>query len=194
MVEEVAQSSPVFDLGTGSRFRKEIAPYRDMLMETGYYALGYHVRRQGELTPDLDADLQSLPFRTGSVGGAFAIEVFEHLPHPWKAAEELHWVLRPGGKALVTVPFQTGYHGVPGPDGYEDYFRYSESGLKSLLGMFKKVEVVPVGGKLYRLIHTPPFLFLRGPMMSRALVGAFNAIDARQPPSSPLRWLALVER
>jgi len=184
----------VLDFGTDSKFRKELAPFRSQLTEAGYYALGFHVRRQGELTPDLDADLQSLPFRTGSVGGAFAIEVFEHLPEPWRAAAELHRVLRPGGRAMITVPFWSGYHAKPGPAGYGDYFRFTEDGLRSLFAMFDRVDVTPLGGKINNLLTTPPFHMLKRLALSPRLVRVFNALDSGMPTRSPTRWLVRLDR
>ena len=149
-VEDVAQQGPVLDFGTDFKFRKELAPFRKLLTDSGYYAVGFHFRRQGELRPDIDADFQHLPLRTGSVGGAVAIEVFEHLPEPWRAADELHRVLKSGASAMVTVPFITGYHGLTSTGGYGDYFRYTEDGLRSIFAKFDRVDIIPLGGKLHR--------------------------------------------
>jgi SAM-dependent methyltransferase len=192
-IEDVARAGPVLDIGTDRKFRKELAPFRTLLSEKGYYALGYHVRRQGELTPDIDGDMQHLPFRTGSIGAVMAIEVFEHLPEPWLAADELRRILRPGGKAVITTPFQTGYHGSSGPHGYGDYFRYTEDGLRSLFSEFARIDVVPLGGKLNKLINTPPFQGLRTLALSPGLVRVFNALDRRMPTRSPTRWLVKLE-
>ena len=47
---------------------------------------------------------ERLPFASGSFAGAVAIAVFEHVPDDGAAFAELARVLRPGGRAWVTVP------------------------------------------------------------------------------------------
>jgi len=146
-VEQLCSSGPVFDLGTDFKFRKELKPFKSLLSEHGYYALGYHSEFSSEQElPDVDGDIQALPFRLNSVSAVICLEVFEHLPAPWKAAEELYRVLKPGGRSLVTVPFMTGYHGKRGV--YGDYFRYTRDGLKTLFDKFDEIRIHPLGGKL----------------------------------------------
>lgn len=50
--------------------------------------------------------ITDLPYRTGSVGGAFCAHVLEHLNRDelLAAASELERVLRPGGRAVIVVP------------------------------------------------------------------------------------------
>jgi len=50
---------------------------------------------------------EKMPFADGSFEIAWCSEVLEHLFDPGFALREMHRVLRPGGKLLVTVP----YHG-----------------------------------------------------------------------------------
>lgn len=56
-------------------------------------------------------------------------EVMEHCIHPWNAPESLWKLLKPGGWAFVSVPYNFRLHG-PNPDG----FRFSPEGLKSMFG------------------------------------------------------------
>ncbi|HYU05148.1 MAG TPA: class I SAM-dependent methyltransferase [Jatrophihabitantaceae bacterium] len=44
----------------------------------------------------------SLPFRTGSVGVAYCSNVLEHVAQPWRVADELVRVTRPGGTVFVS--------------------------------------------------------------------------------------------
>jgi 2-polyprenyl-3-methyl-5-hydroxy-6-metoxy-1,4-benzoquinol methylase len=63
-------------------------------------------------------------------------EVLEHTLKPWLAVDELHRMLRPGGCLALTSPFNFRIHG-PEPD----CWRFTESGLRSLLDRFARVTV-----------------------------------------------------
>lgn len=54
-------------------------------------------------------------------------EVLEHTLKPFRAVAEIHRLLKPGGLALVSVPFNFRIHG-PLPD----CWRFTEHGLRSL--------------------------------------------------------------
>jgi SAM-dependent methyltransferase len=57
----------------------------------------------------------------------YSNNVFEHLRRPWIAAENIVWLLRPGGICITIAPFSLRYHESPA-----DYFRYTHTGLASL--------------------------------------------------------------
>lgn len=56
-----------------------------------------------------------------------SIDVFEHLNRPWKAAEEITRILKPGGIAFTSTLFSWRYH--PSPI---DYYRYTPDALEFL--------------------------------------------------------------
>jgi SAM-dependent methyltransferase len=56
-----------------------------------------------------------------------SLDVFEHLNRPWKAAEEIIRLLKPGGIAFTSTIFSWRYH--PSPI---DYYRYSPEALEFL--------------------------------------------------------------
>jgi SAM-dependent methyltransferase len=58
----------------------------------------------------------------------FCEQVLEHVRHPTRAARNLWRLLRPGGLAIVSVPFMIRIHREP-----EDYWRFSPAGLEALL-------------------------------------------------------------
>jgi SAM-dependent methyltransferase len=58
----------------------------------------------------------------------FCEQVLEHVRHPARAALTLFRLTRPGGIAIVSVPFLIRLHREP-----EDYWRFSASGLRALL-------------------------------------------------------------
>ncbi len=64
-------------------------------------------------------------------------EVLEHTLNPFSATEEIHRILKPGGLALVSVPFNFRIHG-PLPD----CWRISEHGLKAIFNAKRGFEIV----------------------------------------------------
>lgn len=78
---------------------------------------------------DVAADLHALPAEwAGRFSGVVCSEVLEHVARPWLALPELRKVMRPGGTLLVTTLTTFHIHGYP-----DDYYRYTESGLRLLL-------------------------------------------------------------
>lgn len=57
---------------------------------------------------DLQADLTGLPFADGGFDLVLSSHVLEHIPDDRAALAELARVLRPGGTAILTVPFDPG--------------------------------------------------------------------------------------
>jgi SAM-dependent methyltransferase len=85
-------------------------------------------------------DLRRLSFPDGSVGTAVCLETLEHCEDPLSACRELARVVAPGGVAIVSAPFLLGIHGYP-----EDYFRFTPSGMASMLGAFDAVWTSGIG-------------------------------------------------
>ena len=52
-----------------------------------------------------------LPFRDGSVDVCFSSNVLEHVPEPWRMAEEMLRVTRPGGTVFISYMAWYGPHG-----------------------------------------------------------------------------------
>jgi SAM-dependent methyltransferase len=66
----------------------------------------------------------------------FCTEVLEHTLQPFDAVTELYRVLRPGGRLVLSTPFNFRIHG-PRPD----CWRFTEDGLRALLRPFTDVEI-----------------------------------------------------
>lgn len=126
--------------------------------------------------PDVNADATSLPFRSASVDGVVMCELLEHVPFPQGVVAEAHRVLRPGGLLLGSVPFIMGLHGDP-----DDFFRYTESGLRQLLTPFSRVAIRPHGnhiGAAWRLLTLRfPAAVIANPVVRLTS----NRADARCP-------------
>jgi SAM-dependent methyltransferase len=67
-------------------------------------------------------------------------EVLEHVLQPFDAVKEIHRILKPGGVALITTPYNFRIHG-PLPD----CWRFTEHGLRALFSKgFEVKELVAV--------------------------------------------------
>ena len=78
---------------------------------------------------DQVADIHDLPAEwAGRFSGVLCSEVLEHVARPWIALPKLREVIAPGGWIVVTTLFAFPEHGFP-----DDYYRYSQSGLRLLL-------------------------------------------------------------
>lgn len=66
-------------------------------------------------------------------------EVLEHTLDPFSASNEMHRILKKGGKLLLSTPFDFRIHG-PLPD----CWRFTEHGLRILLKQYSSVEIYPL--------------------------------------------------
>jgi len=90
---------------------------------------------------DLVTDAAALGIASASVDCVYLPALLEHVPYPAAVVDEVFRVLRPGGIAVVEVPFMQGYHADP-----DDYQRYTLSGLRTLLSKFREVEASALAG------------------------------------------------
>jgi SAM-dependent methyltransferase len=148
----------ILDVGCGMR------PYRALLTEASTYV---GLDSNPSLEPDVVGSVLRLPFENGSFDGVLCNEVLEHVPTPTRALEELHRVLRRGGRLYVTVPQAWGLHYEP-----DDYYRYTRYGISHLLEQagFELLEVRQMGGLFsYAAVRFVDLMVLRGlfPLLER---------------------------
>lgn len=101
---------------------------------TGYFTLGHTSDTQS----DQVGDVTELPFDDEDLDAIVCTEVLEHCTDPFRAVDEMHRVLKPGGLLLVTSPFLWPWHGNAH---YPDYWRFTDQGWKHLLRQFADLTV-----------------------------------------------------
>jgi SAM-dependent methyltransferase len=110
----------VLDVGCGLR------PYEEFFAHCTY--VGLDVEESGRTADEKNADIYfnglDIPGEDNRYDGTICNEVLEHCVDPVKLLSEMHRVLKPGGKLMVTVPFIWGIHEAP-----YDFRRYSHYGL-----------------------------------------------------------------
>jgi SAM-dependent methyltransferase len=196
IIATAATQSPVYDLGTSGRFAKELSFVRDVFDGKQYFAGGFSAD-PAVIPPgcDLACDVQRLEgLADGCAGAVLSMQVLEHVEDPLRAMREMARILKPGGYAVVAVPFLTSYHGKrpkpvnpvfdrdapvatnqSGHGEYHDFWRFTHEGLAHLFAEagFARVEVWPIDG---------PFicrLELLGVFQRLSRIGPLRALLAR---------------
>ncbi len=99
-------------------------------------------------------DIHNIPLENENVDGIFCIAVLEHVKNPIRAMEEMHRVLKPGGKILIYVPFLYYYHAHEGY--YGDYWRFTHDTLVGFAESFSNYDLVPVRLPIETLTRLTP--------------------------------------
>ena len=97
----------------------------------------------------LVADLLDLPFEAGSFDAVVAQGVLEHVIDPYRAADEIHRVLKPAGLVFSTTPFVLGVH-LP----VADYTRFSRLAVIRLFRRFAPIECDVIEGAAVTLAYS----------------------------------------
>jgi len=117
-------SGNVLDFGCGSK------AYEHLFTVDKYTGIDVEQSGHGHEQEQIDVvyDGKIMPFADATFDGCFCSQVFEHLFDIELSIQEIHRVLKPGGKFLLLVPFVWHEHEVP-----YDFGRYSAYGLTHLL-------------------------------------------------------------
>lgn len=114
----------LMDFGCGSK------PYKSLFRVEKYIGVDFenpgHPHTQEQI--DVFYNGKTLPFENNFFDSVFSSEVFEHIFNLDEILKEIHRVIKPGGKMLITCPFSICEHEVP-----HDFARYSSYAIKYLL-------------------------------------------------------------
>jgi SAM-dependent methyltransferase len=131
-------SGTIVDIGAGA------GPYRHAFAKAGlgYVAIDIEdATRFGYANRDaVSFDGLRMPFEDESVDGFICTEVLEHVENPAALVDEMHRILRPGGRGLVTLPWSARFHYQP-----NDFQRLTPTALARLFSRFPNVDIRPRG-------------------------------------------------
>ncbi len=114
----------VLDIGCANQFIKDYLSTEHIYIGLDYYQTA---TQWYETRPQLYGNAQALPIANNSVDTVLLLDVLEHLPCPEKCLQEIQRVLKPGGQALIKVPFLYPLHDEP-----LDFQRWTQYGLQQL--------------------------------------------------------------
>lgn len=126
----VSAAAVVLNVGAGGRTAKVIEPVR---ARQGFQLISLDI--DPARGPDIVADIITYAPQV-RYDVIVMIEVLEHVRQPFDAVRNVHRLLKPGGRLVLSTPFLFPLHDRP-----MDFFRYTRYGLEELLGEFAQVEV-----------------------------------------------------
>lgn len=116
-------SGRLIDIGCGVKpYEKMLAPYVE-----AHVGLDRDQPFNLAARVDMVGTAYDIPAEDGDFDCALSTAALEHLAEPEAALRECFRVLRPGGKALYTVPLMWHIHSAPW-----DYYRFTRYGLEHL--------------------------------------------------------------
>ncbi len=138
-IREITKNKVVIDLGSATRFHKQLSKYKLLFKDIRYYALDINFH------PELDivADIQNLPLKNNCIEAVLCKDVLEHVLEPFKAVDEIYRILNKGGLAFISVPFLHPYHA---SEAQKDFYRFTKDGLEYMFRNFSEMKLQPCGG------------------------------------------------
>ena len=105
-----------------------------------YYSIDIDLKRKPNEVYDVCSENFKINFNPNLI---CAFEVLEHVKNPFKAIDNIYSTLKKNDICLASTPFCFHIHDEP-----NDYFRYTEYGLKHLFNKFSEVQITRRNGWL----------------------------------------------
>ena len=151
----------ILDVGCGQ------SPYRFLLdaSQTKYYGIDIVDADKfdydnKDITPFNGVDI---PFEDNKFDGLICTEVLEHVAHYQKLIDEMHRVMKPGAKGIITIPWSARYHYIPW-----DFFRYTPSSLKTMFAGFAEAKISHRGTDVTVIANKVIVMFFRNLIPAQA--------------------------
>ena len=127
------EDGPILEIGSkdhGGRIdHAGTTTFRTVYSANEYVGVDLEAGKGVDYTVDLVEGIGELPENHFAL--AICCSVMEHVARPWKMAENITRLVRPGGRLYISVPWVWRYH--PYPD---DYYRFSFRGIMQLFPEF----------------------------------------------------------
>ena len=118
IAEELVKNSSVLDVSSGNK------PYEQLFKHCNYTTHEFTENKKiidgfrqetsiENKKHDIYSPIDNIPVPDNSFDLVICTEVFEHIPEPIKAMQELVRICKPNGKILITAPFTSGIHQEP---------------------------------------------------------------------------------
>jgi SAM-dependent methyltransferase len=156
------QRYPLLELGCGNVTLAHESAVRGMVIGLDNDLSALRSRNAPGAAVDLETNV--LPLRSGAVGSVLAKDILEHVQKPWLLLHEVHRVMRPGGKILVSVPMALGSRV------WEDYTHVRGFTRNALVAMLQDTGFrvlrtgimggIPLTGKLGLADYIPAMMLL----------------------------------
>lgn len=122
-----------------------IQPYRELIpFEHTYWSID--IRRTALV--DVLGDAERLPLADNSIDIVICTQMIEYVVNPAQLGDEMHRVLRPGGRVLLSAP------SIFPRDSEHDRWRFFPAALRHLFRNFSEVEIVPECGSAAGFLRT----------------------------------------
>lgn len=129
----------ILDIGCGSK------PYSSFFKGTKKY-IGVNLTLNEYV--DCITSAENLPFASESFDVVISTQMLEHVKDPAKVLKEIYRVLKKEGVVFLSTHGIWEKHGSP-----DDYWRWTDDGLKILFDDFQNIEVMGCGGSILCLFQ-----------------------------------------